>query len=111
LGFQPQTEHLAKCHALYGVVGLALIIGDDCLYLEGADCIDHSDAWAIVRLDGSDTSAILVRLTLIDLRAWMFKRGHTTRTLIGHITGGVTRLGVQSFEAMVMRSMVGTLVY
>jgi len=103
LGKMPRTVWCGR--------GLALIIGADCPYLDGAACIDNSDAWAIVRLDGADTSAILVRLTPIDLRALMFKRGYTARTLIGHITGGVTRFGVQSFEAMVLRSMVGTLVH
>lgn len=91
--------------------GLALIIGADCPDLDGAACFDHSDAWAIVRLDGTDTSAILARLTPIDLRESTFKCGHTARTLIGHMTGCITRLGVQSFEVMVMRSMAATLVH
>ena len=76
-----------------------------------AQCVDHSDAWAIVRLDGADAAAVLSRLTPIDLRATSFKKGHTARTLIGHMTGGVTRLGAQSFEVMVMRSMAATLVH
>ncbi|AGI66833.1 putative sarcosine oxidase subunit gamma [Octadecabacter antarcticus 307] len=91
--------------------GQALIMGADCPDLDGAACVDHSDAWAIVLLDGADATAILARLTPIDLRLSMFKRGHTARTLIGHMTGGITRLGLQSFEVMVMRSMAATLVH
>ena len=89
----------------------ALLIGTVCPELAGAACIDHSDAWAIVQIDGADAVAVLARLTPIDLRATDFKRGHTARTLIGHMTGGITRLGAQSFEVMVMRSMAGTLVH
>lgn len=89
----------------------ALLIGGACPELAGAACVDHSDAWAIVLLDGADAVAVLARLTPIDLRATVFKRGHTARTLIGHMTGGITRLGPNSFEIMVMRSMAGTLVH
>ncbi|HCP80899.1 MAG TPA: sarcosine oxidase subunit gamma [Octadecabacter sp.] len=89
----------------------ALLIGAACPELAGAACVDHSDAWAIVQIDGADAVAVLARLTPLDLRATEFKRGHTARTLIGHMTGGITRLGAHSFEVMVMRSMAGTLVH
>ncbi len=89
----------------------ALLIGAECPDLAEAACVDHSDAWAIVQINGADASAVLARLTPIDLRASEFKRGHTARTLINHMTGGITRLGAQSFEVMVMRSMAGTLVH
>lgn len=112
IGFPAPNRTLGKVpRAVWCGRGLALIIGADCPNLDGAACIDHSDAWAVVRLDGADTLAILARLTPIDLRASKFKRGHTARTLIGHMTGGITRLGVQSFEVMVMRSMAATLLY
>lgn len=89
----------------------ALLMGADCPDLPQAACVDHSDAWAIVRIDGADAAAVLARLTPLDLRAATFKRGHTARTLIGHMTGGITRLGAQNFEVMVMRSMAATLVH
>ncbi|MCF2871920.1 sarcosine oxidase subunit gamma [Octadecabacter sp. G9-8] len=91
-------------------MGQALVMGVDCPDLP-AQCVDHSDAWAIVRIDGAGADAVLARLTPIDLRASVFKKGHTARTLIGHMTGGITRLGAQSFEVMVMRSMAATLVH
>ena len=91
-------------------MGQALVMGADCPDLP-AHYVDQSDAWACVRIDGPAAVDILARLTPIDLRDSQFKRGHTARTLIGHMTGSVTRLGAQSFEVMVMRSMAGTLVH
>ena len=72
---------------------------------------DQSDAWAIVRMSGDDVEAVLARLVPVDLRAKVFRKGHTARTLIGHMTGSVTRLSPKSFEIMVMRSMASTLVH
>jgi len=95
---------------LWCAMGQALVMGVDCPDLPAA-CMDHSDAWAIVRIDGVDAMAVLARLTPIDLRDGVFKRGHTARTLIGHMTAGITRLGAASFEVMVMRSMAATLVH
>jgi sarcosine oxidase subunit gamma len=96
--------------ALWCGMGQALVIGTACPELPAA-CVDQSDAWAALRIDGANAVAVLARLTPIDLRASVFKRGHTARTLIGHMTGGITRLGAQSYEVMVMRSMAATLVY
>lgn len=91
-------------------MGQALVMGAQCPEL-AAQCVDQSDAWAIVKIDGADAAAVLARLTPIDLRASSFKKGHTARTLVGHMTAGITRLGAQSFEVMVMRSMAATLVH
>lgn len=76
-----------------------------------AQVIDHSDAWAIVEVSGADARAVLARLTPIDLRPTSFKRGHTARTLIAHMTASVTCTGTERFEVMAMRSMAGTLVH
>lgn len=89
----------------------ALIMGAECPAIDGAACLDHSDAWAVIRIDGADAAAVQARLTPIDLRPTVFKRGHTARTLLGHMTVSITRLGAQSFEVMAMRSMAGTLVH
>lgn len=97
--------------AVWCGMGQALILGAECPDLAGAACVDHTDAWAIVRIDGVDAAAILARLTPIDLRESSFKRGHTARTLVGHMTASITRLGHQTFEVMVMRSMAATLVH
>ena len=112
VGFPAPNRSLGTSpRALWCGRGQALIVGADFPDLDGAACVDHSDAWAIVRIDGADATALLARLTPIDLRPPTFKRGHTARTLIGHMTGGITRLGVQSFEVMVMRSMAATLMH
>jgi sarcosine oxidase subunit gamma len=72
---------------------------------------DQTDAWAVVRISGAGVEDVLARLVPIDLCAKTFRKGHTARTLIGHMTGSVTRLGPNSFEIMVMRSMASTLVH
>ncbi len=89
----------------------ALIVGAACPDLPQAVCVDHTDAWAIVRIEGDQVEDVLARLVPIDLRSAVFKRGHTARTFIGHMNGGVTRVGANAFEVMVMRSMAGTLVH
>lgn len=96
--------------ALWCGMGQALVMGAGCPDLPAA-CVDHSDAWAIVQIDGAGCEDVLARLCPLDLRPSQFKRGHTARTLIGHMTASVTRMGAKSFEIMVMRSMAGTLVH
>lgn len=90
--------------------GQALLIGADCPDLPAA-CVDHGDAWAVVHIEGAGAHDVLARLVPIDLRAATFKRGHTARTLLGHMTASVTRTGANTFEIMAMRSMAGTLVH
>jgi len=92
-------------------MGQALLMGADGPDLPQAAVVDQSDAWAIVRIEGPDAVAVLARLTPIDLRSDVFKRGHTARTLLAHMTVSITRLGTTSFEVMAMRSMAGTLVH
>ena len=92
-------------------MGQALLMGVDCPDLPTAATVDHSDAWAIVRIDGADAAAVLARLTPIDLRDGQFKRGHTARTLLAHMTVSITRVGASAYEVMAMRSMAGTLVH
>ncbi len=72
---------------------------------------DQSDAWAILRIEGPGVVDVLARLVPIDLRADHFKGGHTARTMLGHMSVGITRVGAQAFEVMAMRSMAATLVH
>lgn len=76
-----------------------------------AALVDHSDAWAMVRLDGAGAEAVLARLIPLDLRASAFPPGHTARTEIAHMAGSVTRLGGGAFLLCVFRSMAATLVH
>ncbi|WP_299705823.1 sarcosine oxidase subunit gamma [uncultured Tateyamaria sp.] len=72
---------------------------------------DQSDAWTAVTLSGDDVEDVLARLIPLDLSAAQFKRGHTARSQIQHMTGSITRIGNDTFLLMVFRSMAGTLVH
>jgi sarcosine oxidase subunit gamma len=72
---------------------------------------DQSDAWASLRIEGAGVEDVLARLVPIDLRATIFKSGHTARTMLAHMNVTITRVGAQAFEVMAMRSMAGTLVH
>lgn len=89
----------------------AVLIGAPCPDLPMAARVDQSHAWAIVRIEGGDAAAVLARLTPIDLREGVFKRGHTARTLLGHMSVSITRIGATVYEVMAMGSMAGTLVH
>ncbi|GAA6179300.1 hypothetical protein NBRC116594_07380 [Shimia sp. NS0008-38b] len=73
--------------------------------------VDQSDAWAIVRLEGAKAEDVLARLVPVDVRANVFKRGHTARTLLQHMTVSITRVEDCAFQIMAFRSMAGTLVH
>ena len=76
-----------------------------------AAIVEQSDSWAIVRLQGVGAADVLARLTSIDLRDTVFKRGHTARTELRHMMVSITRTGVDAFEIMAFRSMAETLVH
>lgn len=71
---------------------------------------DQTDAWCVLRLEGEGAGDVLARLTPLDLREAQFKRGHTARSLVGHMAAQVTRTA-KGFEVMVFRSMAGTAVH
>ena len=73
--------------------------------------VDQSDAWAIVRLEGPDAEDVLARLVPVDMRRSIFKRGHTMRSTLYHMMASITRVGDNSFQVMVFRSMAETLVH
>ena len=76
-----------------------------------AAVVDQSDAWAIVRLEGADAEDVLARLVPVNLRRSAFKRGHTLRSNLYHMMASITRIGNNSFQIMVFRSMAETLVH
>ena len=71
-------------------------------------CVDQSDAWATLLLQGDDARNVLARLCPLDLRAQSFKRGHTARTMLGHMACSLTATGINMFEIRVFRSMAQT---
>ncbi len=72
---------------------------------------DQSDGWAALRLEGPGAEAVLARLCPLDLRPSVFKRGHTARSLLGHMNASVTRTGAQAFDILVFRSMARSAVH
>ncbi|SDW23458.1 sarcosine oxidase subunit gamma [Ruegeria halocynthiae] len=76
-----------------------------------AAIVDQSDAWTVVRVNGAEVEDVLARVVPVDLRLSQFKRGHTARTLLFHMTASITRVGENAFQIMVFRSMAETLVH
>lgn len=72
---------------------------------------DQTDAWTCVTVAGAGAEDVLARLVPLDVSADAFKRGHTARTMIQHMTGSVTRTGTDTFLLIVFRSMAGTLLH
>ncbi len=93
--------------------GQVMLIGStpDPLLSAHAAVVDQSDAWAVVRLEGDGAEDVLARLVPVDLRPQQFKRGHTARTLLFHMTASITRVGEKAFQIMVFRSMATSLVH
>ncbi len=112
LGFPAPNRTLAKdsTRILWAGRSMALLVGAEApagLDLHAA-LTDQSDAVAGLQLEGPGAEAALARLVPLDLRATAFKRGHTARTMLWHMTCQITRTGPQGFELFVMRSMART---
>lgn len=90
--------------------GQAMILGAP-VTCEGAAVVDQSDAWTVVAIDGAASRDVLARLTPLDLRERALPEGQTARTLIGHLTASLTRVGPFRYEIMVFRSMTRTLLH
>jgi sarcosine oxidase subunit gamma len=93
--------------------GQALLMGPGATasLAEHGAIVDQSDAWCVVTLGGAAAADVLARLVPVDLRGAAFKRGHTVRTLLGHMSASVTRVGSDRFMILVFRSMAATLVH
>jgi sarcosine oxidase subunit gamma len=90
--------------------GQAMILGAP-VACDGAAVVDQSDGWTVIALDGASARDILARLTPLDLRDTALPQGATARTLIGHMTASLTRVGAYRYEIMVFRSMTRTLLH
>jgi sarcosine oxidase subunit gamma len=90
--------------------GVWMVTGD--VSLDGLAAVtDQTDAWAIMRIDGQGVEDVLARLVPVDLRPSKFKESHVAKTMLGHMSVTITRIGPQVFEVMVMRSMAQTLTH
>jgi heterotetrameric sarcosine oxidase gamma subunit len=107
-----RTTSKGAARAVWAGQGRANVIGCDLPDLSGLAAVtDQADGVAAVKIEGDGAEAALARLVPLDLRAATFKRGHTARSLVNHMTASISRLGPKSFEIMVMRSMAQTLVH
>ena len=93
--------------------GEALLIGPapDASLAKHAAVVDQSDGWCVVTLSGDAAVDVLARLVPVDLRVGQFKRGHTVRTQLGHMSASITRTGTNTLMILVFRSMAATLVH
>ena len=78
---------------------------------EHAAITDQSDAWAVVRIEGTQAVDVLARLAPVDLRIPAFKRGHSVRTQLQHMMVSITGIGENAFVLLAFRSMAQTLVH
>lgn len=103
----------AGARAIWTGRNQAMLFGPapDASLADHAAMTDQTDAWAVVRLDGDGAEDVLARLVPVDLRRSVFKRGHTVRSQLMHMSASVTRLGDHAFQIMVFRSMAQTLVH
>lgn len=114
VGFPGVNMAVAKgdVRLIWAGKGRALMLGAMPQGLDGLAAItDQTGANALLRIEGAMAEAVLARLVPMDLRRATFKTGHTARTMLGHMTASVTRVGADAFEIMVMRSMATTLVH
>lgn len=113
LGFpDPNRSTVHKgARALWFGREMALLagVGPDSGLSAFAAMTDQSDAWACATLSGEGIEDVLARLVPLDVRPSVFRQGHTARSLIGHMTGSVTRVAADRILLMVFRSMAGTL--
>ncbi|EAP75783.1 sarcosine oxidase, gamma subunit family protein [Roseovarius nubinhibens ISM] len=103
----------AGARALWFGRDTALLIGPrvDASLGRHAALTDQSDAWIVVRLEGAGARDVLARLTPLDLREGVFKRGHTARSELAHMAGSITRVGPEAWQIMVFRSFARTLAH
>lgn len=92
---------------------MVLLMGPDpdASLAKHAAITDQSDAWTVVRVEGAGAVDVLARLTPVDLRPGVFKRGHTARTDLRHMMASITRVGDQAYQVMVFRAFGKTLLH
>lgn len=92
---------------------LALLMGPepDAGLAQHAALTDQSYGWAVMELAGKGAEDVLARLCPVDLRASSFAIGASLRTEAKHMMVSITRMGEESFQIMVFRSMARTLLH
>ena len=105
-----ETSGQDDARAIWVGPSQALVLGT-AVSPEGAAVADQSSGWIVLELSGADARDVLARLTPVDLRDGAFVERATARTVIGHMTGSITRTGADTYEIMVFRSMAKTAVH
>ena len=108
LGAWPKSNRAVKS-VLWAGQGMAFVLGDCPDVSDVAAVTDQSDAWAQLVLEGPDLEDVLARLCPLDLST--MKRGHTARSLLGHMNALYYRSGTRKMEFFVFRSMAETAVH
>ncbi len=105
-----RTTGKAGARAVSTGPGEALVLGV-AVAPEGAAVTDQSDAWVHLALEGAGARDVLARLTSVDLREGVFKRGHAARTLLFHVPVTLIRAGKDRWEILAPRSMAKTVLH
>lgn len=107
-----RTAGREGARALWFGQRVTLLMGPapDATLADHAALTDQSDAWTVVQLEGKGATDVLARLTPLDLRPQVFRRGHTARTDLRHMMASITRPGERRYQIMVFRSFAETLV-
>lgn len=92
---------------------MAVLMGPapDAALAQYAALTDQSDAWTVVRLEGAGAQDVLARLTPLDLRAGVFKQGHTARSELAHMAASITKVAPLAWQIMVFRAFAQTLAH
>lgn len=69
-----------------------------------AAVVDQSHGRVRIAIEGPRATSALAKGTAVDLDTGQFQVGQSTQTLLGHIAIHMTRIGVDSFELIVLRS-------
>jgi sarcosine oxidase subunit gamma len=73
------------------------------------DIVDQSHGRVRILLKGPQAARVLSKGTAVDLDSTAFPVGHSTTTLIGHITAHLTRVETDGFELVVLRGFAESL--
>ena len=96
----------AALRAVWTGMGQCFLIGGEAAsatLAKHAALTDQSDGWAVMRLTGAESLAVMARLTPLDLRPSVFKRGATARSELQHMMVVISHIP-HGVEIMVMRS-------
>ncbi len=84
------------------------VMSEAAVSVPGAALTDQSDAWASVMVSGGDARDVMNRMVPIDLRPEVFEVGHVARTMLGHMSCLLMRVGADQYVVLVFRSMAAS---